>query len=165
MDPIEFSQLRAIVEVLAPHNVLEWGAGGSTRALLEICPFIERYVSLEHDHAWFEKVGRLVDDPRLQLHHVAPLVPEPELPGRVSNRRSYAQRELVVAWRQHCEQDREIMRDYIEWPRSLDMLFDFVLIDGRARNFCIREGFDVAPARRCAGSPRCPAHGIPSSSL
>ena len=34
MDPVEYSQLQAILETLAPRICLEWGSGGSTQTLL-----------------------------------------------------------------------------------------------------------------------------------
>ena len=72
MAPIEFSQVLAVVEALAPKRCLEWGSGGSTRALLEFCPFIGCYVSIEHDLEWYTKVSARVTDPRLSLHLVRP---------------------------------------------------------------------------------------------
>src|SRR6476620_5149950 len=77
MDPVEFSQIMSAFQALAPRVCLEWGSGGSTRALLDACPFIERYVSIEHDHAWYEKVRSVVGDRRLELHHVPPEVTMP----------------------------------------------------------------------------------------
>src|SRR4026209_1354079 len=64
----EFSQLLAALHALAPRYCLEWGSGGSTRAVLEQCPFIQRYVSIEHEQSWYERVRAQVTDPRLALH-------------------------------------------------------------------------------------------------
>lgn len=140
MDPIELSQVRAVIETLSPRRVLEWGAGGSTRELLERCAFIERYVSIEHNREWHDRVRAIVTDPRLELHLVEPSSPEPKL-GEDPSR---AEREQLVAWRAQAESDAELMRDYVALPRGLDdHEFDFVLVDGRARCFCIREGFTL----------------------
>ncbi|EDM76887.1 hypothetical protein PPSIR1_24714 [Plesiocystis pacifica SIR-1] len=142
MDPIELSQVRAVIETLAPKRVLEWGAGGSTRELLATCPFIERYVSIEHNREWHGRVREIVKDPRLELHLVEPARPEPPLPGAGGKRPTTADRELLKAWRLEAEQNPELMADYVALPRTLDEhSFDFVLVDGRARSFCIREGF------------------------
>jgi len=142
MDPIELSQLRAVVETLLPQRVLEWGAGGSTRELLSTCPFIRRYISIEHNREWHGRVQALVSDPRLELHLVEPAEPEPLLPR--DRRSTQAERDTLQAWRARAESDPALMRAYIELPRSLpEPEFDFVLVDGRARCLCIREGFSL----------------------
>ena len=144
MHPIEISQLWAVLETLAPRRVLEWGAGGSTRAVLEGCAFIERYVSIEHNSAWFAKVRDKVTDPRLELHLVEPSEPEPKsLETGTSKERQERNRE-IVEWRLRAEVDPALMAAYVAKPRSLpDPEFDLVLVDGRARAFCIREGFTM----------------------
>lgn len=134
MDPVELSQLIAVVEATAPRRVLEWGCGGSTRALLARSPFIEQYVSVEHVAAWYAKVKATVTDPRLRLHLVEPDQPLP--PG------SHTQSE-IEAWDSRAETERAVMARYVGLPRTLDMRFDLVLVDGRARCFCIAEGFDL----------------------
>jgi len=138
MDEIEFSQLRALIEANGPRQFLEWGSGGSTGQILDSCPFIERYVSIEHNPDWFEKVRDAVQDPRLELYLKAPSVPEPVVssaPGQTrTNRRK---------WMLQAETDREILADYVDFPATLGTLFDFVLIDGRARSWCTRAGFDL----------------------
>ena len=53
------------------HTILRPVDSG-TRALLNECPFIERYVSIEHHKAWCEKVRSIVTDPRLELYEVEP---------------------------------------------------------------------------------------------
>lgn len=134
MDPIEFSQLLAIVHALAPKRCLEWGSGGSTRALLERCPFIEQYVSVEHDGEWYKQVRQQVHDPRLDLHHVAP--DKPMGPGQHSHPE-------IVAWDANAEVDREVLAQYIGYPATLGQEFDFVLVDGRARRFCLAAGWEL----------------------
>lgn len=132
MAPVEVSQLRAILEVLTPHFCLEWGSGGSTLTLLENCPFIEEYVSVEHDRAWHDHVRSLVTDPRLKLF----LMP-PDEPLRTAN----PTRKQIEAWDQRAEVDPALMASYVALPRTVRRTYDFVLVDGRARNFCVREGY------------------------
>lgn len=134
MDPVEFSQLVAAVEGRGPKTFLEWGCGGSTRALLEHFPFIERFVSVEHDAYWHGEVSARITDPRLELNLVEANIPSPP---------PTAKREAMIAWSSRAESDRNVMRDYIDFPRSLRQRFDFVLVDGRARNFCMLEGYDL----------------------
>lgn len=134
MDPVEYSQVIAVLEVLLPRHVLEWGSGGSTRALLERFDGIETYVSLEHNRAWYEKVKSKLDDPRLKLYHKAPTVAEPSMADDI---------EVYKAWMQRCEEDASVLTDYIEWPATLGMTFDFILVDGRARVHCLKAGWPL----------------------
>jgi hypothetical protein len=134
MDPIEFSQLLAIVHTLRAERCLEWGSGGSTRAVLEACPFIKRWVSVEHDRPWFDKVKGLVTDPRLSLNLCEP--DQPMAPGEHPF-------EAVVAWAAQAEQDPGIMASYVGFPATLGESFDLVLVDGRARRFCLEVGFSL----------------------
>jgi hypothetical protein len=134
MDPIEFSQLVSAIEARAPKTFLEWGCGGSTKALLEHFPFIERFVSVEHDPRWHSEVSARITDPRLDLHLVEANIAPPD---------ATAKREASIAWSSRAESDHHVMRDYVTFPRSLGMRFDFILVDGRARNFCMMEGYDL----------------------
>lgn len=130
MDPIEYSQVLAILNTLAPTRGLEWGSGGSTKAILADCPFVERWVSIEHDEAWYQRVAREVGDPRLSLVHVAP-----DVAPRATDETT------IIAWHAAGEVDGAVFRRYVALPGTLGEVFDFVLVDGRARCFCIQEGF------------------------
>ncbi len=134
MDPIEYSQLRAIVETLQPRTILEWGCGGSTCAFLEEFPYLERLVSIEHNRMWFERVRNLVDDPRLELYCDPPAVEEPDMNG---------DKEAYKRWMALCEDDPSVMADYVARAVSLGQRFDFVFVDGRARIHCLKTGFDL----------------------
>jgi len=134
MDPIEFSQLTAIVEAIRPKTFLEWGSGGSTRALLLDCPFIEKYISVEHDVEWGEKVREIVKDPRLSLHLI-----QPDQPIGINN----PKRKEQIAWDARAEREPELMKSYVSLPRTLGLEFDMVLVDGRARRLCLLEGWEL----------------------
>ena len=134
MDEVEFSQLLAIVESVGPRILIEWGSGGSTRALLERVPSIERYISIEHHGGWVENVAKHVDDARLELHHVAPDI---EMPPQD------ASRDQIIAWDKRCEDEASAMATYVGFPRTQNVTPDLVLVDGRARVHCIREGFEL----------------------
>lgn len=138
MHPVEWSQLLAIVETLRPARVLEWGSGGSTRAILEHCPFIERYVSIEHNSVWHARVQELVTDPRLSLHLVEGTEPEPFPPKGTKGRR-----QMIDDWYRKCEADPSIMADYVAFPSTLTETFDLVLVDGRARIHCLKAGWEL----------------------
>ena len=133
MDPIEFSQVRAVLEAVAPKTCLEWGSGGSTRAILELLPFVERYVSVEHDEHWHAQVASSIKDPRLSLQLVASDVARPAAGKKAE----------IIAWDLRAEHDLSLMKSYVAYPRTLGLTFDFILVDGRARNFCMKEGFGL----------------------
>jgi len=134
MHPVEFSVLQAVVESTQPRRVLEWGSGGSTRAMLAESPFIERYVSIEDEEKWYENVKSVVVDSRLSIHHVPADQPLP--PGRHSVR-------AVGRWHQKGEEDPAVFARYAAFPRQFDEQYDLCLVDGRARNYCMPVGFDL----------------------
>ncbi len=134
MDPIEFSQLVAAIESVRPRRYLEWGSGGSTQAVLERCPFIEEYIAVEHNGAWVETVRKKVRDPRLQLFHIPPDNPLPPGPHPEA---------VQTEWDEAAEFDRPRLATYIDFPKTLDKTFDFILIGGRARRFCVEAGFSL----------------------
>jgi predicted O-methyltransferase YrrM len=131
MHPMEIAQVFAIFEAVGPRRVLEWGSGGSTATLLAEFDCIQRYVSVEHHADWYEHVRSAVTDPRLELRLIPPDKPLP--PGKHSDK-------VLRAWERQAEQDRSIFAQYIGFPRSLGLEFDLVLVDGRARTFCLAEG-------------------------
>ena len=134
MHPAEFAQVSAVFEALQPARVLEWGSGGSTRALLERFPFIERFVSVEHHPDWYALVREVLLDPRLSLHHVAPDVPPHSY--KVPPRKT-------MPWILRGETDPVVMASYVAFPATLGMTFHLVLVDGRARTFCMRAAWDL----------------------
>jgi len=136
MHPAEFAQVSAVFEATQPARVLEWGSGGSTKALLARCPFIERFVSIEHHPKWYELVKSELHDPRLSLHHIAPdIAPYSyDVPAR-----------KLGPWIQRAEVDITVMANYVEFPASLGERFDLILVDGRARTFCMKAGWELLP--------------------
>lgn len=134
MHPVELSQLLAIVHALGPRRCVEWGSGGSTLAILDAAPRIERYVSIEHDPAWHGRVASLARDPRLSLHLVEP---DEALTLKAPSR------EQVIAWEATAEQDEAVMQRYVRFAASLGGAFDFALVDGRARRFCLATGYEL----------------------
>jgi hypothetical protein len=130
----EVAQLLAILQDVRPRLCLEWGSGGSTRALLEARPPIELLVSIEHNRHWYDRVAAAVRDPRLELHYLPPTEPTP--PRSLLNRR-------MQAWDARAEHEPAILADYVAFPATLGIRFDFVLVDGRARRFCLKAGWDL----------------------
>jgi predicted O-methyltransferase YrrM len=119
-------ELALITEVLLrlrPETCLEWGAGASTLHFPALLPGLRRWVSVEHQRDWYERVRARNRDPRVEVHWIPPDRGE----YRGTNR----------------EGTLEDFRSYVTWPRTLDCRFDFIFIDGRARRACLHEAFDL----------------------
>jgi hypothetical protein len=137
MHPIEFSQIAAVLETVAPRRVVEWGSGGSTRAFPRRFPTIERWLSIEHNRAWHERVRGKVDDPRVVLELREPTVAEPEMFDAAGG----ATRPEYVAWAQRCEDEPSLLAGYVACAGEHFDTVDIAFVDGRARNHCIAAGF------------------------
>lgn len=97
--------------------VLEWGSGGST---LEIAKRVKELYSVEHDINWYYKVKNEL--PRnAHLYHV--------------------QRNHEEA-RGH-DGTLEDYFDYVNFPKKLELKFDVIFIDGRARPHCAFMAYDL----------------------
>jgi predicted O-methyltransferase YrrM len=140
MHPVEFSQLIAILHSTSPKSVLEWGSGGSTYAVLRLLPGIESYVSIEHNQPWFERVQTMVTDTRLNLQLAVPAEEEPDIPETLPRKKRTP---LLKAWFDRCENEPHLMADYVARPGTVQTSYDFILVDGRARNACIKAGYDL----------------------
>lgn len=135
MHPVEFSQLLAVLETARPELVLEWGVGGSTAAILRECPFVRRHVAVEHDAQWAGRVRAAIADPRLDLHLVEPDRPLQTSSGGRASKREYK------AWCRAAETTPALLDSYVRLPATLHREYDFVFVDGRARCFCLAEGW------------------------
>lgn len=92
--------------------MLEWGAGGSTTYF---SLYVKKYISIEHNKEWYEIVNRKVSK-KVDLYLV-----ENDLPRTIPTK-------------------KEQFKNYINFVNKLGIpLFNKVLIDGRARNFCAIE--------------------------
>ncbi len=140
MNEIEWGMYAAILLANNPRQVLEWGTGGSTAATLALLPSLERLVAMEHHPAWFRRVKSEINDPRLDLYLCEPTVPQPEPSPTVDPKLHTAQ---LAAWFDRCERDPSIMKEYVSKPASCGVAFDLILVDGRARNACLRQGYEL----------------------
>jgi hypothetical protein len=104
-------EIQCIEKYLSPdYNMLEWGSGGST---LHFSKLVKSYYSIEHIQEWYNKI----------------------LPDIYNNTKYY------YIPRQPIEEDAnqstyESFKNYIDIPFKLNTMFNFVLIDGRARRLC-----------------------------
>lgn len=102
-----------------PHlDILEWGAGGSTRhftRLLKAHGISYRWISIEHDAAWHKTAAAaLCDDHDIEVKWIDAGTSQDN-------------------WR------TTPMNDYVDYPATLNRQFDFILVDGRKRRRCLLE--------------------------
>jgi len=121
---MKYKEIEIIKEILInlkPRKCLEWGAGYST---LYFPRFTDcEWIAIEHDEEWFKKLKDLINrDPRVRIYFVPP--------------NNYP-------WSDpYGDGGYEDLRDYIEFPGKLGK-FDFILIDGRARRYCLIKAYEV----------------------
>lgn len=111
MEPAEIDLIESYLK--SQHSVLEWGSGGST---LRFAPHVKRYVSVEHNEEWYNKIKPLATSADIHLCKVDHKVGTPA--------------------------DIVKFKDYISYPASLNEKFDRILIDGRCRARCAFEVLD-----------------------
>lgn len=102
--------------------MLEYGCGGST---LFFPQFVKEYYSIEHDREWFEKIKKQIAN-HTYMYYV----------GRNSTTPDH---ERIVAKSVAELENSSRAKDftaYIRYPEKLNIKFDAVLIDGRARPEC-----------------------------
>ncbi len=112
-----WDEVNFLLEALRPdQTVLEWGSGGST---IEIARRVEHVYSYEHDARWFVRVKEEIALENLS-NVTQCFIPKnkEELPGHDGTLEDY--------------------RHYVHAPLNLNMRFDVVLIDGRARVECAK---------------------------
>ncbi len=139
MGPQEQSQLCAIYATRRPKTAVEYGSGGSTLLIPETFDFIETYISVEHNATWHKQVQEHSEDARVK-HLFAPPAshaPEPAmfLRGKGKTLPEY------VAWSERCEREPEIMASYVAAPYALVEHPELIVVDGRARRYCIETGW------------------------
>lgn len=106
-----------------PRRVLEWGSGGSTVRFAGVLPEGSSWLAIEHQSDWAGNVASELARRRLDSARVVYVPPN------------------GVHAEGEGDGSEETFRDYIARPRAEGVEFDAVLVDGRARNACLREGF------------------------
>ncbi len=109
----EFGMISHFIEQRKVQTMLEWGSGGSTIKLAEL---VNELHSIENDKKWYEKVSR-------QL-----------LKRSINNVKLYYVPNNMA--RSHRISKYEEFKDYVDYVDTLQLMFDAVLIDGRARPYC-----------------------------
>lgn len=129
MGEIEIQSLLAALDSLGfagrPNHALEWGSGHSTLHFSGRMTAGSTWDALEHNLEFFGAVNREPRDPggaEVRIHHV---------PASASINEGVD------------DGDFDSFRDYVLFPRGLGLAFDLILVDGRARIDCMREGWKL----------------------
>lgn len=108
-----------IQKYLKPDDILlEWGSGNST---IYFSGIVQKVISVEHDERWYNKIKGVVeqfDIANIEQYNIKAHTPDP-IPCRY-----------------------EQFKDYIEFPKKEKLVFNKVLIDGRARKYCAKSIVD-----------------------
>ena len=122
MKPREVEIVLELMRRKKPERILEWGAGYGTIFFSREYGEFEHWVSIEHNGEWAARIRDLNTDERVSILHVEandPVFSDPWQEGGYEN-----------------------FKDYIEHPVQLDQ-FDLILVDGRARNECLKKSGDL----------------------
>ena len=126
-------------------TMLEWGCGGST---LTFSKLVKQYVSIEHNLDWYLDVQKIIKEQELNnidfhLVDVAKEVPtaKKEFYDKWSTELHNLSRQSInsIPDLDYCiyPKNRYVFHEYIDWVDKLNnKIYDFVLIDGRARADC-----------------------------
>jgi len=108
-------------------NILEWGSGKGT---VYFSKFLKgeninfKWVAIEHFVPWYEKVSAMLKEHNLS-DNVKCFLKSPT-----------------------CEEDKNIQEtldldEYINFPSTLGVKFDFILVDGRKRKECLEKASSI----------------------
>lgn len=102
-------------------QVFEWGSGGSTLYFTDHCKTV---ISIEHDKDWYEVVAQKIQIEKISnvtYFHIAP------------------QSDVIVKYYSRSTAYKEC--DFSLYVNKIndypDNSFDLIIVDGRARNFCL----------------------------
>ncbi len=99
-------------------DILEWGSGGSTvyfSKFLKDNNIQYTWLSIEYNKKWYDKISEMV---------------EKDLNTKVV---------LFDSGNNNLRQRNIDMNEYVDYPKTLNKQFDFILVDGRKRRRCLIE--------------------------
>lgn len=106
-----------LIENLNPEKCLEWGSGYSTLAFPPTIKNLNYWLSIEHDEKWYSNMKNSQLSNKVELK----LLP-------IDN---------------PTNEDKNFLK-YIEYP---DAKFDFIFIDGKLRNECLRKSLQLLSSK------------------
>lgn len=120
------SEINLILSFLNKNQtMLEWGCGGST---VLFSKHVKEYYSIEHNKEWHTQVTQKIKDKKLnnvKFFHVPTDdgIKKDFLPENEGQKLTHQER----------------YKTYSKFPNQFNIKFDRILIDGRARQFCVKE--------------------------
>lgn len=117
----EIKIMEDLLTALRPGKALEWGAGYGTSHFSRLLRPGGEWISIEHDPVWAQRIRANAPD-NVSIHSV-PADREPWIPGDGDG--TYGE-----------------FREYVEFPGQFGA-YDFILVDGRAREACLRQARDL----------------------
>jgi len=118
----EIEIVEEILKNLQPKKCLELGAGYSTLSFPEFLGESAKWISIEHERHWFKKIKDMNRRSNVEIFHIPP------------NRFPWTD--------EHKDGDYSDLKDYVEFPSKFGE-FDFILVDGRARNDCLIKAYEL----------------------
>lgn len=123
---MKIKEIEIIIELLnrkKPKYCLEWGVGYSTLYFPRYLSDDAIWIAIEHDEGWAAKVRCMVRRPNTKIYCIPP--------------NNYPWTD------EHNDGSYADLRDYVNFPKTLGMIFDFILIDGRARKDCLLSALNL----------------------
>jgi len=117
----EIDTISEVLLNLDPRVSLEWGAGYSTVTFPKLLSPGYEWLSIEHNKEWAEKMNLLNSDSDVTIEFI---------PSNTNG--TYQDK--------YRDGSYEDFKDYIEFP---DSVYDFILIDGRARSECLKRSHEI----------------------
>ena len=114
----EIDLIRELLLTRKPMNCLEFGCGYSSLYFTKYLPENARWMAIEHNKTWSERIQKENTRDNLHLYHVEPDNPD-----------------------YHKEGNYEDFKAYLDFPVN-HAPFDFILVDGMARNDCMKMYFN-----------------------
>jgi len=122
MDSIEIYLMRVIISKYKAEVCLEWGSGYSTLHFPFMSSSIKKWTSIEHDPIWYSIMNKKLDNIKHKQIEIILKTPNTYPWTDEFNDGSYS--DLI---------------EYINYPRSTGQKYDLILVDGRARKYCVYE--------------------------
>ncbi len=114
----EIDLVEELIRTLAPASCLEWGAGYSTLHFPTLLGAGARWLTVEHDREWAERITGLNRSPAVEVVCVPPSCDRWTDP--------------------HEDGSRAELAGYVDFPEDRGP-FDLIVVDGRARVACIEK--------------------------
>lgn len=121
----KISILHALNSIKGKKSVLEWGSGGSTLYFSSLLEDGSEWISIEHDKEWHRAIDKRINSENNKSIRIVYSPPS-------------------SAW-SSSQGDGTFnqFRDYVLEPIKFNKIFDFIIVDGRARPACMNVGWEM----------------------